>query len=369
LKWTEADHHHMSRALQLARRGIYTTPPNPNVGCILARDNTIIAEGWHHHAGGPHAEIEALNQAGEKAKDADCYVTLEPCAHSGRTPPCTEALITAGIRRVVIAAADPNPLVAGRGIQQLETAGIRAETGLLQAQAQAINPGFEMRMRKGRPYVRCKLAMSVDGRTAMANGESKWISSEASRRDGQRLRARSSAIMTGVNTVLADDPSLTVRGVDTHGRQPVRVIIDRELRTPATARMLDLEGETIIFAISGDNDQKNKLEAAGAQVVTLHDSGDQDFLNSVLHYLAEEREVNEVLLESGATLAGKMLEAGVLDEIIIYMAPVLLGQKARPLFNLDGITTMSDRLVLDYTDMRMLGPDVRITLKPVISDW
>ena len=365
----------MSRALQLARRGIYTTPPNPSVGCLLVRDGGIVGEGWHHHAGGPHAEIEALRQAGEKAKGAECYVTLEPCAHAGRTPPCAAALVSAGIRRTVIAAEDPNPLVGGQGIQELEAAGIRTETGLLKAQAQAINPGFEMRMRKGRPYVRCKLAMSIDGRTALAGGESQWISSEAARRDGQRLRARSSAIMTGVNTVLADDPALTVRDVDTAGRQPLRAILDRQLRTPATARVLAEAGETLIFAAGGEenrtgggDDRRNELEAAGAQVVLLQESEDRDFLNAVLRYLAEEREVNEVLLESGATLAGKMLEAGVLDEIIIYMAPVLLGRNARSLFNLEGITTMSDRVALNYTDLRMVGPDVRITLKPVMSD-
>ncbi len=241
MKWTDLDHKYMSRSLQLARRGLYTTDPNPRVGCILVKNNNVLAEAWHEYAGGPHAEINAIQLAGDNAKDTDCFVTLEPCAHTGKTPPCTEALIKAGVKRVVAATTDPNPLVAGQGLKALEAAGIKTEVGLMQSQAQALNPGFEMRMRDGRPFVRCKLAMSIDGRTALASGESHWISGEESRLDVQRLRARSSAIMTGVNTVLADDPSLNVREIDTHGRQPMRVILDSELRTPKTSKMLKRE--------------------------------------------------------------------------------------------------------------------------------
>lgn len=358
----------MSRALQLARRGLYTTHPNPRVGCVIVKDNQIMAEGWHQQTGGPHAEVHALNIAGEKARGADCYVTLEPCVHTGKTPPCTDAIITAGIKRVVIAATDPNPKVAGKGVDALTQAGIITETGLMQTPAQALNPGFEMRMRKGRPYVRCKLGMSVDGRTAMADGKSQWITGEAARADVQRLRARSSAILTGINTVLADDPSLTVRDTDTLGRQPLRIILDRRLRIPGEAKLFSQPGETLVFTVYGCPDKERALIKAGHPVIRIDGSGEKDFLLGVLYYLAKENEVNEILVESGPTLAGSLLQAGLVDELIIYMAPVLLGHEAKALLNLSGIKSMDARMKLEFTDIRMVGQDFRITLKPVTSN-
>ncbi len=358
----------MSRALQLARRGLYTTHPNPRVGCVIVKDNQIIAEGWHQQTGGPHAEVHALNIAGDTARGADCYVTLEPCVHTGKTPPCTDAIITAGIKRIVIAASDPNPKVSGKGINALNQAGINTETGLMQTQAQALNPGFEMRMRKGRPYVRCKLAMSLDGRTAMADGNSQWITGEAARADVQRLRARSSAILTGISTVLADDPSLTVRDIDTLGRQPLRIILDRRLQIPGEAKLFSRPGETLVFTVYGCPDKERALIKAGHPVIRIDGSGEKDFLLGVMRYLAKEKEANEILVESGPTLAGSLLQAGLVDELIIYMAPVLLGHEAKALLNLSGIKSMDARMKLEFTDIRMVGQDFRITLKPVIGE-
>lgn len=367
MSWSEADYQHMSRALQLARRGLYTTHPNPRVGCVLVREHHIIAEGWHRQTGGPHAEIHALNAAGDNARGADCYLTLEPCSHTGKTPPCVDALIRAGVRRVVIAAIDPNPRVSGQGLEVLNQAGIVTETGLMETEAQALNRGFEMRMRAGRPYIRCKLAMSLDGRTALADGNSRWITGDAARADVQRLRARSSAIMTGIDTVVADDPALTVRDIDTLGRQPLRVVLDRKLRMPDTAKMLALPGETLVFTVYGCPDKERAMTESGTAVIRINGSGEKDFLVAVMRYLAREKEVNEVLVESGPTLAGNLLRAGLIDELIVYIAPVLLGPDARGLFNLPAIKSMTERVQLEFTDIRMVGKDVRITLKPIAS--
>ena len=355
----------MSRALQLARRGLYTTHPNPRVGCIFVKDGKIIAEGWHQLTGGPHAEIHALNNATSDVRDSDCYVTLEPCAHTGKTPPCVDALIDAGVHRVVIAAVDPNPEVSGKSIEKLGKAGIITETGLLENQSRALNKGFEMRMQSGRPYVRCKLAMSMDGRTALADGTSKWITGEAARADVQRLRAQSSAVLTGINTVLADDPGLNVRDIDTMNRQPLRIVLDRKLRIPKDAKLLGLPGETIIFTVYGCPDKERSMVKSGTAVIRIDGSGEKDFLAGVMRYLAREKEINEVMVESGPTLAGNLMQAGLIDELIIYTAPVLLGHEATGLFNLPGIKKMTDRVQLEFTDLRMIGQDLRITLKPV----
>lgn len=357
----------MSRALQLARRGLYTTHPNPRVGCVLVNNNKIIAEGWHEYSGGPHAEINALNKAGNSAKGADCYVTLEPCVHTGKTPPCTEALVHAGIGRTIIAAIDPNPAVAGKGVEQLAQHGITVATGLLQQQAQDLNCGFYSRMQKGRPYVRCKLAMSLDARTAMADGASQWITGTAARQDVQHLRAQSAAILTGINTVLSDDPGLNVRDSDTGKRQPLRVILDRELRIPKDAKILRLPGESIVFTVYGCPDREKTLVRAGVQVIRIDSSGGKDFLAGVMRFLAKERQINEILVECGATLAGSLLSAGFLDELVIYMAPVLLGDQARALFNLPGLDSIQDKIQFQYRDIRMVGNDCRITLKPAVG--
>lgn len=354
----------MSRALQLARRGLYTTHPNPGVGCVLVRNGSVVGEGWHRLAGGPHAEIMALEAAGPDAADADCYVTLEPCSHSGRTPPCTDALLAADIGNVFIATPDPNPLVAGKGIEQLEAGGITVYTGLLKDEAKALNAGFEMRMRHGRPFVRCKQAMSTDGRTAMADGESRWITGEDARHDVQHLRARSSAIMTGINTVLADDPLLTVREIEIQDRRPLRVILDRRLRTPPEARILDRSGEVIIFATTENKPAMEKLIEHGAEIIVFEETNAGAFLNGVLQYLAREKQVNDLLLEAGPMLSGAMLSAGLVDEILLYLAPVLLGHTAMPLFELPAIRSMQDKVPLRFTDIRMIGQDLRLTLKP-----
>ena len=362
--WTASDYQHMSRALQIARRGLYSTDPNPRVGCVIVKDNTVLAEGWHQRAGQPHAEIEALKNASANITGATCYVSLEPCVHHGRTPPCTESLIDSGIKRVVAAMLDPNPLVSGKGLQQLNDAGIETVSGLMEAQACELNPGFVMRMREGRPFVRCKLAMSLDGRTALANGESKWISSAESRMDVQRLRARSSAVMTGVGTVIADDPSMNVRLSEekkTEGqRQPLRVILDSELDIPLDAKILSLPGDAMIFHASEDSDKKQKLANIGVELVTVEAKRGAAFLEYVLRYLAREKEVNEVLLETGSTLSGEMLQAGLIDELIFYVAPPLLGPDAKGLFQLPMIENMTDRVSLNISDFRTIGQDIRI---------
>lgn len=363
-----ADQEFMARALRLAERGLYTTDPNPRVGCVLVRDGAVVGEGWHERAGGAHAEVAALQHAGANARGATAYVTLEPCSHHGRTPPCSVALIEAGIARVVAAMEDPNPRVAGRGLAQLRQAGIAVEVGLLAAQAEALNAGFVMRMHRGRPLVRCKLAMSLDGRTAMASGESRWITGQAARADVHRLRARSSALISGIGTVLADDPRLTVRmeSDDLAGgwRQPLRVILDPHLSTPPAARTLRCEGRTLIVTASDSRGASERLRAAGAEVVRIAGGPDSVDLRAMLEHLASEEQVNEVLLETGATLSGAMLEADLVDEIVLYVAPHLMGDGARGLFHLPAIECMEQRLDLEIADIRAVGHDWRITARP-----
>jgi len=369
MNFSAVDHGFMGRALQLAQRGLYTTDPNPRVGCVLARDGRIVGEGWHERAGGPHAEVVALRQAGEATHGAVAYVTLEPCCHQGRTPPCTEALIEAGVEVVVVAMADPNPLMAGKGLRALQAAGIRVFSGLCAAQAAALNPGYVLRMERGTPLVRCKLAMSLDGRTATASGESKWITAAAARRDVQRLRARSSAIMTGIGTVLADDPAMTVRPHREEAqalRQPLRVIIDTQLRTPPDARILSGPGETLIVTAREDMARSAALEARGAAVACFPARQGMVDLEAALRHLAR-LQINEILLESGPLLAGAMVAGGWVDELIFYMAPRLLGCDARGLLALPGLQHLSEALQLEILDMRAVGPDWRITASVVRS--
>lgn len=360
MDFSAGDYEFMARALRLAQKGLYTAHPNPRVGCVIVNQGEIVGEGWHEFTGGPHAEVNALQQAAGKARGATAYVTLEPCCHAGRTPPCTDALIKAGVARVVAAMVDPHSRVAGNGLQQLQQAGIEVAAGLLQEQAEALNPGFIKRMRFGRPYVRCKLAMSLDGRTAMANGESKWITAEAARYDVQRWRARSGAILTGVGTVLADDPAMTVRS-EAVRQQPLRVVVDTHLSMPVDARMLKEPGETVVFTCK-DPGGKSELETAGARVMTMPFCATNVDLESVLDQLGE-MEINEVLLETGATLSGAFLQAGLIDELVIYVAPILMGDSARALFRLPGLESMDQKIKLDVLDRRMLGQDLRITAK------
>jgi diaminohydroxyphosphoribosylaminopyrimidine deaminase/5-amino-6-(5-phosphoribosylamino)uracil reductase len=377
MSFSAADHRFMARALRLAERGLYTTDPNPRVGCVLVRDGRVVGEGWHRKAGEPHAERNALAAAGDTARGATAYVTLEPCSHRGRTPPCSRGLIEAGVARVVAAVTDPNPLVGGDGIAALHAAGIQTETGLLEAEARALNPGFFKRMQAGRPFVRCKLAMSLDGRTAMASGESQWITANAARRDVQLLRARSSAIVTGIGTLLADEPSLNVRlpvedlhGVEGPGylRQPLRVVMDTRLRTPPRTRMLSLPGRTLIVCGEGASAEvEAELLAAGAEVLRLPQLGGRIDLHALLEALAA-RAVNEVLIESGPTLAGQALLAQLVDELIVYVAPHLMGHAARGLVELPGLDRIADRVVLAFADVRRVGADLRIRLRPAATD-
>ena len=350
----------MSHALQLAERGLYSTDPNPRVGCVLVKDGVVVGTGWHEVAGGPHAEIHALNNAGVNARGATAYVTLEPCCHHGKTPPCTDALIAAGVARVVAAMVDPNSKVGGQGLQQLRDAGIAVESGLLESQALALNPGFVQRMRSGRPWVRCKSALSLDGKTALANGQSQWITGEAARLDVQRWRARSSAMVTGIGTVLADDPSLTVR-IDTGmqpARQPLRVVLDRQLRIPPAAKILAPPGKALIFTTVADAQRVAALQRDAVQVVTLPEL----HLDAVLAQLAQQQ-CNEVWVEAGATLSGAFLSAGLVDELVLYVAPKLLGDAARSLFQMPALSTLAAAVSLEFTDVRMVGDDMRIIAK------
>lgn len=354
---------YMARALRLAERGLYTTDPNPRVGCVVVNGDEIVGEGWHARAGDAHAEINALAEADKQAAGATVYVTLEPCCHQGRTPPCTDALVKAGVARVVAAMQDPSPQVAGSGMQTLEQAGIKVDNGLLEEAAARLNPGFVMRMQHGRPWVRCKLAMSLDGRTAMANGESRWITGAAAREDVHRLRARSSAILTGIGTVLADDPSLTARpeeATDESVKQPLRVILDSQLRIHPDANLLDLPGETLIVTGESDIEKEDLLALAGVSVATLPLEEGRLDLAAVMKHLGD-MEINEVHVEAGADLSGALLNAGLIDELVVYMAPHLMGHSARSLFALPGLELMEQRVELSISDIRAVGDDWRIT--------
>jgi len=366
------DHRYMGQALQLAARGVYTTHPNPRVGCVIVKDNEIIGEGWHRRAGEAHAEVNALVQAGDKARDATVYVTLEPCCHQGRTPPCTAMLINAGVRRVVTAMLDPNPVVAGKGIEQLRATGIEVEIGVCQVQAEALNPGHIMRMNAQRPYLRCKLAMTLDGRTATAAGESKWITTTESRRDVQRYRARSAAVMTGSGTMRTDDPLLNVRFDEINDlhheidvktlEQPWRIIIDTHLKTPVSSRIFDGNGRILLACATANKVVEDRLVKREAVVKSFPQKNGKVDLTAVMRYLSD-LEINEVLLEAGSVLSGAMLQAGLIDEFIIYVAPRLLGDTARGLFTLPGLQSMAQIIELDIIDIRAVGHDWRITAR------
>lgn len=368
--FSDFDRFAMQRALTLAARGLETTDPNPRVGCVIAQRGRIVGEGWHARAGGNHAEVEALQAAGEAAAGAHVYVTLEPCSHHGRTPPCTEALTGARVARVVYAIGDPNPLVSGRGATALRAAGIAVETGLLEKEAAELNAGFIKRMQQGTPLVRAKLAMSLDGRTALANGASRWITGEAAREDVQHWRARSSAILTGVGTVLADDPRLDVRlppaAPGGERRQPLRVVLDTQLRTPVTARLFETGGgEVLIFtALTAPDDPRAvRLSERGARIESLPADGDRLALGAVLERLGE-LEMNEVLVEAGATLAGAMLHEELVDELLLYVAPRFLGPTARPLVVVPQPQQLDEPSGYALLGVQQFGEDLRLRLRP-----
>ncbi|MES1191486.1 MAG: bifunctional diaminohydroxyphosphoribosylaminopyrimidine deaminase/5-amino-6-(5-phosphoribosylamino)uracil reductase RibD [Steroidobacter sp.] len=352
---TSSDQVMMQRALELAARGLYTTHPNPRVGCVIAHGEEIIGEGWHEKAGEPHAEVHALHHAGMRAQGATVYVTLEPCSHAGRTPPCADALIAANIKRLVFATTDPNPLVNGQGIAKLRSAGIIVDGPVYEQEARELNAGFIRRMQHGLPLVRIKSGMSVDGRTALRNGISRWITSEESRRDVQHWRARSSAIVTGIGTVLADDPQLNVReaDIDMKGRQPLRVICDSRLRTPANARIVQ-SSPALIYTT------QTPRACGDAEVMQVDaDASGRINLMSMMRDLAS-RGCNEVLVEAGSTLTGELIKSGLADELLVYVAPVLLGPDAQALVQLPLITEMSQRVNMHLLDARQLGSDMRL---------
>ncbi|MGN8158627.1 bifunctional diaminohydroxyphosphoribosylaminopyrimidine deaminase/5-amino-6-(5-phosphoribosylamino)uracil reductase RibD [Salinisphaera sp. RV14] len=358
----------MQRAMELARRGWYTTRPNPRVGCVITQGNVVRGEGWHQRAGEGHAEVRALDDVrarGNDPKGATVYVTLEPCSHSGRTPPCTKALIEAGVARVVIGAQDPNPAVNGQGIAALRAAGIEVVTGVMAEACAALNAGFNLRMAQGRPRVRIKLAMSLDGRTAAADGSSQWITGEVARDDVHRLRAESGAVLIGHGTLAADDPSLNVR-LPGDWPPPLRVVLDSDLAMRTDARMLGLDGATLVVTASEDSERRQALEAAGAEVwVVPRGDGGLD-LPRILAILGE-REINDVLVEAGPTLAGALTRAGLVDEFVIYVAPLLIGANGRALMALSGTVGLDDAQPLVFDTIEPVGTDLKITARPALS--
>jgi diaminohydroxyphosphoribosylaminopyrimidine deaminase / 5-amino-6-(5-phosphoribosylamino)uracil reductase len=357
---TVQDSRWMAQALRLAEQGLYSTSPNPRVGCVLVADESIVGSGWHWRAGEPHAEVHALREAGGKARGATAYVTLEPCSHHGKTPPCADALIAAGVARVVVTVQDPNPKVAGEGIARLRAAGIAVECGLMETETRELNAGFFARMTRGTPWLRSKIAMSLDGRTALANGVSKWITGEAARLDVQHWRARSCAVLTGIDTVLADDARLNVREIETQ-RQPLRVVLDSRLRMPIDARVL-YGGDVMIYTARHDEQKISLLQDLGVTVMVLPDDKEHVALEAMLRDLAV-RGCNEVLLEAGSTLNGAMLRAGLVDELLLYVAPQLLGDRARGMAQLGELTGLDQRVNLKWQDVRQVGNDFRIIVK------
>ena len=357
MSFSAVDHGNMARALQLAEQGLWTTSPNPRVGCVLVRDGQIVGEGWHQKAGEPHAEVHALRAAGDKARGATAYVTLEPCSHFGRTPPCAEALIAAGVSRVVAAMTDPNPLVAGKGLAMLQAAGIETASGLLENEARELNVGFVSRMTRGRPWLRLKAAASLDGKTALNNGLSQWITGPEARRDGHRWRARACAILTGIGTVRDDDPQLSVRDVETT-RQPLRVVVDSRLEIALSARIL--QGGPVLIAGAVNNPEKAAaLHAMGAEVLILPNAAGKVELKDLLDELGR-RGINEVHAEAGFKLNGSLLREGLVDELLLYLAPCLIGHEANGLFNLPELASLDGKRLLQIRDLRQLGEDIRL---------
>jgi len=358
--FSPTDHAHMAHALRLAGRGLFTSTPNPRVGCVIVRDGAVVGAGWHVRAGEPHAEVNALAEAGRRAAGATAYVTLEPCSHHGRTPPCTAALVAANVRRVVAAMQDPNPKVAGDGLARLRAAGVEVGVGLLEEAARELNIGFVSRMTRGRPWVRLKVAASLDGRTALADGRSQWITGPAARRDGHRFRARACAVLTGIGTVRDDDPRLTVREVRTP-RQPLRVLVDSRLEVPVTARVLE-DGNALVVAAVRDEARIAALAARGAEVIVIPNAAGKVDLAALMRELAQ-RGMNEVHVEAGVRLNGSLLAAEVVDELVVYLAPSLIGDSGRGMFSLPPLAELAAAPRLDLREVRRIGGDVRMILR------
>jgi len=353
----------MAQALALAERGLYTTTPNPRVGCVIVREGVVVGSGWHERAGEPHAEAIALREAGPRAVGGTVYVSLEPCSHHGRTPPCTDALVAARVARVVAACEDPNPLVAGQGLARLRAAGIDVGVGLMDDAARELNIGFVSRMTRGRPWVRMKVAASLDGKTALGNGQSQWITSPEARRDGHAFRARACAVLTGIGTVRDDDPQLTVRDVPTP-RQPLRVLVDSRLEVPLDARILE-GGNVLIAAAREDHARAAALAARGAEVLAIPNAAGKVELGSLMAELGR-RGLNEVHVEAGFKLNGSLVAARVVDELLVYLAPSLIGESGRGMFNLPVLDDLARRVQLEIRDVRPIGPDVRILARLLV---
>ena len=352
-----ADRDFMRQALALAERGLYTTTPNPRVGCVIVREGVVVGTGWHEKAGMPHAEVLALREAGEHARGATLYVNLEPCSHHGRTPPCVDAVIPAGVKRVIAAMDDPNPKVAGKGFAKLRAAGIEVESGVMEEEARELNVGFIARMTRSRPWVRMKIAASLDGRTALANGKSQWITGESARADGHRWRARACAILTGHGTVRDDDPQLNVRGVDTP-RQPLKIVVDSRFETPLSARLLK-DGKTLIAGAVNEKARIASLEKAGAETAIIPNDRGKVELFELMEELGR-RELNEIHVEGGTKLNGSLLQAGVVDELLVYLAPSVIGDSGRGMFDLPELTELSRSTALKIREVERIGGDLRI---------
>ncbi|MGC2518650.1 MAG: bifunctional diaminohydroxyphosphoribosylaminopyrimidine deaminase/5-amino-6-(5-phosphoribosylamino)uracil reductase RibD [Burkholderiales bacterium] len=357
MSFSAADHRFMQQALELAARGLYTTTPNPRVGCVIVKDGDVVGTGWHEKAGQQHAEVLALSEAGARARGATLYLNLEPCSHYGRTPPCADAIVAAGVARVVASMRDPNPKVAGGGFVKLRAAGMRVESGLMEEEARELNIGFAARMARGRPWVRMKIAASLDGRTALANGKSQWITGEAARADGHRWRARACAVLTGVGTVRDDDPQLNVRGIETP-RQPLRIVVDSKLEISPAARLLK-GGQALVVGAVNDAKKIAALEAAGAEVALIPNERGKVELFELMQELAR-REFNEIHVEAGAKLNGSLLQAGVVDELLVYLAPSLIGDSGRGMFYLPELTGLSQATPLTIRGVERIGADLRI---------
>jgi diaminohydroxyphosphoribosylaminopyrimidine deaminase/5-amino-6-(5-phosphoribosylamino)uracil reductase len=363
--FTAADREFMRQALELAERGLYSTTPNPRVGCVIVMDGAIVASGWHEKAGLPHAEALALKAAGERASGATLYLNLEPCSHHGRTPPCADAIVASGIKRVVAAMQDPNPKVAGAGFAKLRAAGIEVEHGHMEDEARELNIGFVARMTRGRPWVRMKIAASLDGRTALANGKSQWITGEAARADGHRWRARACAILTGHGTVRDDDPQLNVRGVDTP-RQPLKIVVDSRFETSPTARLLK-DGKTLVAGAVNEARSIAALKHAGADTVIIPNDRGKVELFKLMEELAR-RELNEIHVEGGTRLNGSLLQAGVVDELLLYLAPRIIGDSGRGMFDLPELSNLSQAKGLKIRELERVGEDIRIVARLSRSD-
>jgi diaminohydroxyphosphoribosylaminopyrimidine deaminase/5-amino-6-(5-phosphoribosylamino)uracil reductase len=358
--FSPADAHFMARSLSLAARGLYTTTPNPRVGCVIVRDGAIVGEGFHERAGEAHAEIRALREAGTRAAGATVYLTLEPCSHHGRTPPCADALIAAKVKRVVAAMQDPNPRVASEGFVRLRAAGVEVASGLLEEESRELNVGFVARMTRGRPWLRLKVAASLDGKTALGNGRSQWITGEAARADGHRWRARACAVLTGIGTVKSDDPQLTVRAVET-SRQPLKVLVDSRLEAPPEARLF-AAGRTLVATAVDDREKAARLRDRGTEIVVLPNAAGKVELTDLMRELAR-RELNEIHVEAGFKLNGSLVAAGVVDELVVYLAPSLIGEGGQGMFNLPPIDDLAGRHRLEWRDVQRLGADLRLIVR------